>query len=1078
MQALGTGATAVVWRAVDDSGRELAIKLRKRGDPATDRRFLREFESMRTLRLPGVVRVYDAGFEEELLWFTMDLVHGEDFYDDLHRMASRAERVGHTLSRGARLLHTLAELHQAGFIHRDLKPSNVLVTGSGDVHVLDFGIVRFFASDDSTLSTQAGSVLGTLPYMAPEQMASLPSGTAGDVFSAGLMLHEAIHGRRDRPSVPVGWIARTCLERLPPLATLYPEVPRGLSRLIEEMLALEPSDRPTAAQAANTLRSLAFGEPSAACPAPTWVHPGPWYDAVEDVLGYSHITPVRVLEGPSGSGKRRAAEQVQRSGILQGMRPLTLRCRVERVGGILEDLLAELLPTLSDEASQVLAGADGPLLRRVWPGLALPGAGPPHGFPSVETIARTVARCCEQSAEDQPLLLVVEDVDQIDTVSARGLVQLAERASAKLILLLLHDPRWATPESTRCVARLEATCGALRVRVPPLESAAATAIATSLCPSAPPRIVPVNTPLQAVAMGLEALARWRGEPWSPPGTELWPLALRDAPIPTQVLHEVDAAQVIHSPWVKRTDAGLALATAFARDAARARLSSKQVAGRALAAGWARALPDDNAEIAALHVIAGDPRAAWTPCSLAAVNAERLGDFDAARRWLFLIDTLPRPEVFRAGPLFDVAVVRARVALSTEPGEPRRDLLQAVDELAVSDPQPAIAKLLRAEFDLRDGQATRALIAALRVASTVRETSPHLAVQALLDAIQCRFVLDQLDDVPQQISTASELLAANPNPLLNTQLGNLRAEHLFRTQDLTQCRKQCQLLIRQASEQGYLRGTAFAASRLGRVLRRIGRRHEAEVQTRSARVAFASTGDRLLDAETGLALATLLVERGDTTGARRLLDDAIRQIRGLHLDDLLPGAMRVSLEIAIFRSDTALAAVALSELAASVRHADEELPSVLMRWWRVRGDLDRALAVEPPRDTGYGRALWLVERARVAMVSGNAARAATDAREALALADHGGFGEVHTYARLLLGLVDPSTAADWSVLQDEASNVLRAEVFLGALEFDARLLTSRGALDEAASRWRILRARSHELGYLPGVDEALGWLASS
>ncbi|MEQ1570749.1 MAG: serine/threonine-protein kinase, partial [Myxococcota bacterium] len=262
LEEIGSGASADVFLAEDRSGRVFAVKVRRRGQAEMDRRFLREFESMRLLRVPGVVQVHEAGIEDNVLWFSMDHVVGTPFPGAL--VGSPAERVRATIELGRKLCTVLASLHEAGFVHRDIKPTNVLVDDNNDVHVLDFGIGRYFGDHD-TLS-QTGEVLGTVPYMAPEQLAGLPSDHQVDLFAVGLMLHEAIAGPRERPLTTVGWIPKICLERLPALASLYREVPRGLSHLVGTLLSVDPGDRPTARAASLELQRIGTGAESTEWP--------------------------------------------------------------------------------------------------------------------------------------------------------------------------------------------------------------------------------------------------------------------------------------------------------------------------------------------------------------------------------------------------------------------------------------------------------------------------------------------------------------------------------------------------------------------------------------------------------------------------------------------------------------------------------------------------------------------------------------------------------------------------------------------------------------------------------------------
>ncbi len=441
-QVLGSGASAAVYVAHDGSGRPHAIKVRRRGDPDMDRRFLREFESMRLLRVPGVVPVHEAGIEDDLLWFSMDRVFGRSFHDALQREARLEVRVERTVHLAIQLCTVLASLHDAGFVHRDVKPSNVLVDAKGSVHVLDFGIGRYFGDNDTLSST--GEVLGTVPFMAPEQLAGLPSDEKLDLFATGLMLHEALAGKRERPLTTLGWIPKICLERLPPLASLFREVPRGLSHLIEQMTAVDPDDRPTAREAARELQRLASGAPSPAWPEPPFVDPGPWWTPIEGCIGHTEHAPVWILEAPTGAGRSRIAEQLQRIALLQGAWTLHLRCRIDRIGGAMLELLEALVARLDDVSLAKVVGDAGPALRQLWPHLPLPLSEEVPDQLSANRIVDAIVGLVGRAAAQRPLLLILHDLERIDMLTERAIPRLAESAGEDFGMLLLHESRWAT----------------------------------------------------------------------------------------------------------------------------------------------------------------------------------------------------------------------------------------------------------------------------------------------------------------------------------------------------------------------------------------------------------------------------------------------------------------------------------------------------------------------------------------------------------------------------------------------------------------------------------------------------------
>lgn len=1075
---LGRGSTATVYLAHDPEGAEVAVKIRRRGAASQDRRFLREFESMRTLRLPGVVRVFEAGIHDDLLWFSMEAIHGRGLLDAIHDDADPAHRIYRTRTLGKQLLEILARVHEAGFVHRDIKPSNIMVDGADRVHVLDFGIARCF-SDSESLS-HSGEVLGTVPFMAPEQIASLPLDAKADLFAVGLILYEGIAGRRPRPQTTVGWIPRICLERLPPLATLNPRVPLGLSAVIESLTQVLPHDRPSAANAATQLRRLERGEFLPEWPESEFLKPGPWWTDIEQLLPGPGCGQTWVLDGPAGSGKRRIAEQLHRIAILQGVWPIHVRCRVGEIGAPLVQLLQALVTGLSEGDLASALRDDLVILRRVWPLLPIPG---PRGAPEIPLpgpgeLAAAAARVIVRAARIRPLLLVFRDLEQVDLVTGRAIAHLALEDRPGFGLLLLHEPRWATRRSGELVESLRQRYGAHHHSLEPWDAGTSGALVASLCPScgtAPP--VRPSLPHQATRAGLAALAQWRGDAFVPPADALWPLAVRDAPVPELVVEHLVGPGVLDSPWVRLTEQGLVLDSATALRLVRAQLRDLRGAARALADAWLAVLPEQAGdEVAHLRLLGEDPVGAWLPVAHSALHAERVGRLADARRWLLLLETLPQDRVSAGHLAFDLAMARARVALGTLPSAPDPHLLEACTRYATTSEHLALAELLGAKVHLRVGRLRPALVNALRLASPARDPSPSVAVRALLTATRCRISLNQLSEARQQLERCEELLASVDDPALAVDVANVRGQLLLLRHDLQGARQISQRTIRAASEAGTIRGIAEATARLGQVLRMLGRRREAEHQARAASEAISATGDITLQARSGLDLATLQVERGDAAGAHNRLDETIRRVRSLNLDHLLPSASRVALQVAIHRADTANASIALEAMRGQDAR-DSEIPAIQVRWWRTRGDIERVLGVEAPAPRTWGHTLWRLERARAALAVDALDLGRTEAHAGLQDAMRAGLAELRLYARVLLGVLDEVEDTEWARVLRKASASLYTEVYLGALEMDARRRHRLGDADGAALRWRALRARAQELGYRPAVEEAAGWLAT-
>src|ERR1041385_8718070 len=187
---LGMGGMGEVYRAVDTRlGRAVAIKIAQK---QFIERFEREARAISSLNHPHVCTLYDVGPN----YLVMELVEGETLAARLEKGKLRLELV---LRYGAEIADALAAAHAKGIIHRDLKPGNVMITKSG-VKVLDFGIAR--APEDETLTSSLAPG-GTPAYMAPEQREGKKCDARTDIYALGLLLHEAVTGKRLLADQPV-----------------------------------------------------------------------------------------------------------------------------------------------------------------------------------------------------------------------------------------------------------------------------------------------------------------------------------------------------------------------------------------------------------------------------------------------------------------------------------------------------------------------------------------------------------------------------------------------------------------------------------------------------------------------------------------------------------------------------------------------------------------------------------------------------------------------------------------------------------------------------------------------------------
>ena len=195
---LGAGGMGEVWRAHDANlDREVAVKLLAAntvGDGLSRERFRREAHVLASLSHPGVATIYDFDAQDGVDFIVMELVPGGSLEA---RLASGPMPIGEVIRVGAAIADALHDAHERGFLHRDLKPANVVLTTGGQPKILDFGLALLLANaKGSGKITQTGMILGSLPYMSPEQLLGEADSVSTDIYALGAMLFEMAAGRR------------------------------------------------------------------------------------------------------------------------------------------------------------------------------------------------------------------------------------------------------------------------------------------------------------------------------------------------------------------------------------------------------------------------------------------------------------------------------------------------------------------------------------------------------------------------------------------------------------------------------------------------------------------------------------------------------------------------------------------------------------------------------------------------------------------------------------------------------------------------------------------------------------------
>jgi hypothetical protein len=1106
-ERLGFGAGGEVWLSEREDGTTCALKCAVRAHlqlgAADEARFRREFEQLRTLRLPNVVRVHDIGADDDFLWFTMDVARGTSFDHYVRQGVGLGDRVDRLLRAGSGVARALAAIHRLGLAHRDLKPANLLVDTTGRPTVLDFGTARFAAAHDAS-----SELMGTVSYMAPEQRIGLPHDKRVDIYAFGVTLHEALTG------IPAGSWKPGRPRRS--LCRMGAEVDRALSWLVDRMLALDPAARPSATEVESVLVALSEGGQLA--PAP-WPAP-PTYTGDASAL----LAASAVVVGHPGTGRRRMVEEARWQWYRKGYRSIAGRCAPERPFGPFRAILRELFRTASPSRQRQLADSDAPLLQALWPGLPLPvprpAAWPPDPKAAAQALARTLARAA-------PVAIVLWEVDEADVGTAAVLEHLVR----------------SVPEGVRIWATARRTVGGLRqLRPPAWSTQAEREVLPELIPEGFwPEGPPGATPLESCARGWEVLARYRQEApphaptrrkgvdedlkhlalledpfppevarrlcddldavieaghlaWTAPGTGRWE-HVQPGPEPVEEPTETTDLFARHRParggesrgrvprvpleqvppagqaWLRFADPGTRM---LARAAGRHRKELRRRAAQAWSA--APPSPERSLRFALQSVRSGNPQVA--ALREAVDVALHRGEPAEVERWLQLLELHGGVE-----DRWDTRFASLFAASALRPDDIDRNAILALGRDAADEERRGKAGWLLLRDEVRRGDAERAAAQGRRWSHSLAASHPDLASALRREAAEAWRVLGRPDlavadarlalnlarearhQAPDSADSSGFHGSDSPVSFAEVQAGVILAGALVESGDLEEAIALCVRMVPLCASAGLERGEGGLLATLARAQLLRGDRQAATDTAARCRSRQPRHRDPHIHAAAALVRARLAVELGDLAAGDVLLDEARTAARALRKRGLEVAASAVALEAALHRADAREARRALALLTdPTPPHPVGLWPTAAARWRWMRGDLTGAIelledAVPYKSHAGCTAA---AERARLLLIAGDWSAALAAAEAVVIDATVAGYRELALFGRLVAGAVSRWPEDRYQELVRATRRSRQVHLYLGALHLDAIRRRLRGEPVEATLD--DLRFRASDLGH--------------
>jgi serine/threonine protein kinase/tetratricopeptide (TPR) repeat protein len=445
LQVIARGGSGKVFEVEDPStGEHLALKLLMH-EQASFVRFYREYEAMARLNHPNIIRVYHFGMFGRMPWQTMELVTGTPVQPYVMRKGRPGDpvRIDEAIRLGHDIAGALHHVHRRGLVHRDLKSANLLVLPDGRIKLIDFGSARVL---DGVPLTREGDFIGTFAYASPEQILGKRVDGRSDLYSLGILLYRLCTGRRPFEEDDPHTLAKMHLETAPtPPIELYPKIPERLSRLIVDLLAKKPDDRPRSGkQVARELEAIA-GRPlilpgtlEIEDSANRLIGREPQQQALRGLFQRQEPGSLAIISGRDGSGEtplltslateaRRDGASVIRSSLSEGRDFLALHLALRQILESIPDSADEHVDRARSFLDMIGHGAD----------LRLPGRRQALHHASATLFASLAKQ------NQKPVLYLIEDLHHAQPLWREWLVEVRKAVAttkAPVLFAASFDP--------------------------------------------------------------------------------------------------------------------------------------------------------------------------------------------------------------------------------------------------------------------------------------------------------------------------------------------------------------------------------------------------------------------------------------------------------------------------------------------------------------------------------------------------------------------------------------------------------------------------------------------------------------